>query len=74
MLSNEALEKITSQMVHDVRTPLTVLGMLHTLLQDYLPKVPELQGELSILKEELGKIDKILVKYRADLRAQLEQK
>ena len=61
-------EKLASQMVHDVRTPLTVLGMLCVTLQDHLPKVPEMRDELAILKAEIVKIDKIVSKYRAAVR------
>ncbi|MDR1323007.1 MAG: hypothetical protein LBK68_01050 [Candidatus Margulisbacteria bacterium] len=70
----ETIEKSTTQMIHDVRTPLTVLGMLHVTLQNHLAKAPEMNEELSILKAELGKIEQILAKYRADLRGQLESK
>ena len=68
MLDNAVLEKMTSRMVHDVRTPLTVLNMLYAALQTYLDKAPEMQQELEILKEETGKIDRITTQYREDLR------
>ena len=73
MPHSDTLEKLSSQMVHDVRTPLTVLGMLHVTLQNYLPRVPEMRDELAILKEEIDKIDKIVSKYRISLRG-LEKK
>ncbi|GBR72526.1 hypothetical protein NO1_0038 [Candidatus Termititenax aidoneus] len=68
----EIIEKFTTQMIHDVRTPLTVLGMLHTTMQNHLAQAPEMRDELTIFKEELGKIEQIIAKYRADLRGQLE--
>ena len=68
MLDNTTLEKMTSRMVHDVRTPLTVLNLLYTTLQMHLAKAPEMQAELEILKEETGKIDKITTQYREELR------
>ena len=74
MLPNETIEKFTSQMIHDVRTPLTVLGLLHATMQNHLTRAPELGEELSIFKAELGKIDRIIAQYRADLRGQLESK
>jgi signal transduction histidine kinase len=74
MLTSETIEKFTSKMIHDVRTPLTVLGLLHATMQNYLARVPELGEELSIFKEELGKIDRIIAQYRADLRGPAEPK
>ena len=68
MVDNTALEEMTSRLVHDVRTPLTVLNMLCTTLQAHLAKVPEMQEELKILQEEAEKIDKITTRYREDLR------
>ncbi|MDR2430743.1 MAG: hypothetical protein LBD99_00575 [Candidatus Margulisbacteria bacterium] len=68
MLDNAVLEKMTSRLVHDVRTPLTVLNMLYAAMQTYLPGAPQMREELEILKEEIAKIDKITTQYREELR------
>ncbi|MDR1452427.1 MAG: hypothetical protein LBJ25_00420 [Candidatus Margulisbacteria bacterium] len=72
MLTSETIEKFTSQMIHDVRTPLTVLGLLYATMQNHLARAPELGEELSIFKTELDKIDRIIAQYRTDLRGQTE--
>ena len=74
MLTSETIEKFTTQMIHDVRTPLTVLGLLHATMQNHLARMPELGEELSIFKAELSKIDRIIAKYRVDLCGQTETK
>jgi hypothetical protein len=55
-------------MIHDVRNSLTVLNMLHTTLQAYLPGAPQMREELDILQEETAKIDRITAQYREELR------
>lgn len=68
MLNNEILETKSSRMVHDVRTPLTILNMLYTTFSAKMEHIPEAKEELDIMKEEIAKIDAIVTKYREELR------
>ncbi|MDR1997025.1 MAG: hypothetical protein LBQ83_01700 [Candidatus Margulisbacteria bacterium] len=67
MVEKATLEKMTARMIHDVRTPLTVLNMLYATLQAYLPRAPEMREDLEILKEETARINAITASYREEL-------
>lgn len=66
--SNTSLEELTSKMVHDVRTPLTILNMIVYSFEKKLGSSPESQEELRIMKEEIPKIEKIVTEYREKIR------
>lgn len=68
MLDPQTLEIMTTRMVHDVRNPLTILNMLATTLATHLADKPEAKEELTILKEEIAKIDKIVSTFREEIR------
>jgi signal transduction histidine kinase len=65
---NNSLEELTSKMVHDVRTPLTILNMIAYTMEEKLKNDPDGQEQLRIMKEELPKIDKIVSEYREQIR------
>ena len=69
----ESIENLTNRMVHDVRTPVTILNMLYSTFEQKLPKTQDSAEELNILKEEAAKIDKIVSDYRENLRNLLKQ-
>lgn len=68
MESNNSLENLTSKMVHDVRTPLTILNMLVYSFEKKLLNDPGSQDEIRIMKEELPKIEKIVTEFRESIR------
>jgi signal transduction histidine kinase len=55
-------------MVHDVRTPLTILNMVAYSLEQKLQDSADSQEELRIMKEEIPKIEKIVSAYRETIR------
>lgn len=55
-------------MVHDVRTPLTILNMIAYSLEQKLKDSADSQEELRIMKEEIPKIEKIVSEYRETIR------
>ncbi len=66
--SNTSLEQLTSKMVHDVRTPLTILNMLAYTLEQKLGDSAEAKEEIKIFKDEIQKIEKLVSEYRENIR------
>jgi hypothetical protein len=64
----DRFDQLCTRMVHDVRTPLTILNMIYTILSEKYGKDGSIQEELKIMKEEIAKIDTIVSKYREELR------
>jgi signal transduction histidine kinase len=70
MTNQKDLDELTTRMVHDVRTPLTVLNMLAASFSHRLKDIPEAKEELAIMLEEITKIDKLITAYREKVRTQ----
>jgi len=66
--NSNSLDNLTSKMVHDVRTPLTILNMVAYSMDKVLANNHDAQEELRIMKEELPKIEKIVTEYRESIR------
>jgi signal transduction histidine kinase len=56
-----------SRLVHDVRTPLTVIQMLVYTLQTSLPEGDKKMKDLEMIKEETNKIELLMSEYRKEL-------
>ena len=56
-----------SRLVHDVRTPLTVIQMLVYTLQASLPDGDKKMKDLEMIKEETNKIELLMSEYRKEL-------
>jgi signal transduction histidine kinase len=58
-----------SQLVHDVRTPLTVIQMLVYTLQAGLSEDDKKMKDLEMIKEETNKIEQLISEYRKELNS-----
>jgi signal transduction histidine kinase len=66
--SNREPDRI-SQLVHDVRTPLTVIQMLVYTLQAGLSEDDKKMKDLEMIKEETNKIEQLMSEYRKELNS-----
>jgi len=58
-----------SQLIHDVRTPLTVIQMLVYTLQASLPEDDKKRKDLDMIKEETNKIEALMTEYRKEINS-----
>lgn len=66
--NEKGIERI-SKLVHDVRTPLTVIQMLVYTLQASLPETDKRMKDLEMIKEETNKIEQLMTEYRKELNS-----
>jgi signal transduction histidine kinase len=66
--NNVKIEQLCSRMVHDVRTPLTILNMIYSTINERFKEDTAVQDELRIMKEEIGKIDTLVTVFREKLK------
>jgi signal transduction histidine kinase len=71
-MSIELNSKFLSLVVHDLRTPLNVIGLTLRLIDQAIPKGdPDLEEDLSVLQENVGQIERMLA-YLTDYCRLLE--
>lgn len=71
-IPKKELDELTTRMVHDVRTPLTILNMVAVTLESKTDGSNDAKEELNILKEEVAKIEKLITTYRDTLRKKMK--